>query len=154
MNSRLDDTDLSQRIITILEHDARVSNRQIARTLGVSEGFVRKRLKRMFDTGEVRLATVVSAVAMGLSRASFLRFRVAPQAVSAVAHQLAELNEIHFVGIAIGKFDVYALTLTGDGDAMFRLLQDQIYRLTGVSFVEVREIIEVLKSDPNQISLA
>lgn len=153
MSTRLDDHDLDERIVTILEHDARVSNREIARTLEVSEGFIRKRLRRLLETRKLRLGTLVSATAMGLRCSAFLRFRVAPEAVSSVARQLAEFDEVRFVGIAVGRFDVYAVTLTTDRDAMFRLLRDRIDRLSGVSFVDVREIMDVLKYEANQIRI-
>ena len=46
MSSRIEG-DIDETIISFLEQDARVSNREIARKLNVSEGYVRKRLKRL-----------------------------------------------------------------------------------------------------------
>jgi Lrp/AsnC family transcriptional regulator for asnA, asnC and gidA len=159
MSDRIDDQDLEgiisidERIISILEQDARVSNREIARMLGVSEGLIRKRLRRLLETRELKLGTLVSANALGLTCKAFLRLSIAPHAVSAVAQQLAALDEVPFVGIAVGRFDVFAVTLTTDRDALFRLLQEQIDRLPGVSFIDVREIMNVVKQDTRQIRI-
>jgi Lrp/AsnC family transcriptional regulator for asnA, asnC and gidA len=151
MSDRPDDQDLDEKIVSVLERDARVSNREIARMLGVSEGLVRKRLKRLLETGALRFGALISAAALGLTCSSFLRFRVAPEAVSSVAQQLAAFEEVRFVGLSVGRFDVYAVTLTADRDALFDLLENRIDRLPGVSFVDVREIMHVLKYDANQI---
>lgn len=153
MSARLDDVDLDEKIMGILQQDARVSNRQIARSLGVSEGFVRKRLKRLLDTGELRLGALVSGEAAGLRCTALVRFGVAPEAVSAVAGRLAEIDEVRFVGIAVGRFDVYAVMQTSDRDAMFRLLGEGIDRLPGVTFVDVREIMVVIKHERTQIRI-
>jgi Lrp/AsnC family transcriptional regulator for asnA, asnC and gidA len=153
MSGRFDDDDLDEKIIAILERDARVSNREIGRTLKVSEGFVRKRLKRLLDTGELRLGALVSAAALGLRCTALVRFRVAPEAVSSVARTLADMDEVRFVGIAAGRFDVYVVTQTTDREAMFRLLSDRVDPLPGISFVDVREIMQVLKYEPNQVRI-
>jgi Lrp/AsnC family transcriptional regulator for asnA, asnC and gidA len=157
MNDRIDDQGHDQgydeKIISILEQDARVSNREIARMLDVSEGLVRKRLRRLIETQELKLGTQVSATAMGLTCSAFLRLSVAPESVTAVAQQLAALDEIPFVGLAIGRFDVFAVTLTADRDALFRLLRERIDPLPGVSFVDVREIMHVPKYDRTRIRI-
>lgn len=152
-STRVDDPDLDEKIISILERDARVSNREIGRTLGVSESFVRKRLRWLLETRKLRLGTLVSATAMGLRCGSFIRFRVAPEAVAAVAKRLAEFDEVRFVGISCGRFDVYVVTMTTDRDAMFRMLRERVDPLPGVSFVDVREIMDVLKYEPNQVRI-
>jgi Lrp/AsnC family transcriptional regulator for asnA, asnC and gidA len=153
MSARLNDDDLDEKIAGILQQDARVSNRQIARNLGVSEGFVRKRLKRLLDTGELRLGVLVSGEAAGLRCNALVRFGVAPQAVSAVAAHLAEIAEVRFVGIAVGRFDVYGVMQTSDRDTMFRLLGEGIARLPGVTFVDVREIMVVIKNERTHIRI-
>ena len=43
--------DLDRRIIDVLTVDARVSNRQIAARLGVTEGTIRGRIRRLEETG-------------------------------------------------------------------------------------------------------
>jgi hypothetical protein len=70
-----------------------------------------------------------------------------------VARTLADLDEVRFVGIAAGRFDVYVFAQTTDRQAMFRLLSDRIDPLPGISFVDVREIMQVLKYEANQVRI-
>ena len=41
-------------IIEILESDGRASNAEIARSIGVSEGTIRRRLKKLIDNKELK----------------------------------------------------------------------------------------------------
>ena len=58
MRRRLDDTDSA--IVEHLSRDARVSNREIAEALGVTEGTVRARVKRMEEEKQIRLTAVTN----------------------------------------------------------------------------------------------
>ena len=55
---RLDAVD--RQIVERLSHDARTSNRQIAAELGVTEGTVRARIKRMEDEKLIRITAVTN----------------------------------------------------------------------------------------------
>ncbi|MBN9003250.1 MAG: efflux RND transporter permease subunit, partial [Rhizobiales bacterium] len=50
-----------ERIIERLGHDARVSNREIGREFGLTEGTIRARVKRLLDNKVIRVAAVTNA---------------------------------------------------------------------------------------------
>ena len=52
--------ELDHRIIELLTLDARVSNRQIAAQLGVTEGTIRGRVKRLEEENCIRLTAVTN----------------------------------------------------------------------------------------------
>ena len=58
MTPQLDDLD--RKIVELLARDARVSNRQIAVRLGVTEGTIRGRIKRLEKDKCIRLTAVTS----------------------------------------------------------------------------------------------
>ena len=53
--------ELDEKIIERLGHDARVSNREIGREFGLTEGTIRSRLKRLLDGKVIRVAAVTNA---------------------------------------------------------------------------------------------
>jgi len=53
--------ELDERIIERLGHDARVSNREIGREFGLTEGTIRARVKRLLDNKVIRVAAVTHA---------------------------------------------------------------------------------------------
>lgn len=52
--------DLDRRILERLSVDARVSNREIARELGVTEGTIRMRLKRLTDENAIQVVAITN----------------------------------------------------------------------------------------------
>ena len=56
---------LDRRIVDLLTVDARVSNRQIAAQLGVTEGTIRGRINRLEQGGAIRLTAVTNVAFAG-----------------------------------------------------------------------------------------
>ncbi len=57
--------ELDREIIAILQSNGRASNARIARRIGVSEGTVRRRLKKLIADGVIDIVAVVDAERLG-----------------------------------------------------------------------------------------
>ena len=66
-------------IMAILREDGRLSNREVARRLDVSEGTVRQRLKKLQDAGAIRIGVVTDANRVGLAVSAWVRVAVSPE---------------------------------------------------------------------------
>ena len=64
--------ELDLRIIGLLQQDARSSNRRIAAELGVSEGTVRTRIRRMEDERIIRIQAISDVMASGLGAGAYV----------------------------------------------------------------------------------
>ena len=62
-NNRLDPLDC--RMIRLLQKDGRMSNTAMAQALGVSEYTVRTRLKRILESGIIRIVAVANPIDLG-----------------------------------------------------------------------------------------
>ena len=80
--------ELDRRIIHILQEDGRASNARIARDVGVSEGTVRRRLKRLIQEGVIRVAAFPDPEALGYTTEALIGIQVDPDKVDAVAGHL------------------------------------------------------------------
>lgn len=137
--------ELDEAIIALLQEDGRRGNRDIARVLSVSEGTVRNRIKRLEDLGAIRIGVVMTREALELPAAAYVRLAVAPRFVRAVAEAAAELDEVPFVGITIGRFSITILVVAEGPLAVSRLVHHHLRPLEGVEAIEVREIAQVQK---------
>lgn len=54
-----------QAIFNILRENGRVSNREVAHLLNISEGTVRQRLKKLLDRKAIRLGPIIDSEASG-----------------------------------------------------------------------------------------
>ena len=58
--------ELDRKIIALLQMDGRASNAKIAREVGVSEGTVRRRLRKLLEDDVVRVVAVPNLEKLGL----------------------------------------------------------------------------------------
>lgn len=146
MSDTIDDLDLQ--IIDRLAGSARVSNREIARELGVTEGTVRARLKRLVERKAIRVTAVTNIARLRNPVLAYLWIEIAAGEPRArVLSALAALPEITFVASLLGRADVLAMTLVRDGADLTRFLHETIDPIAGISRVEYSLAHRFLKHD-------
>lgn len=128
---RLDATD--QQIVAQLAHDARISNQQIAESLGVTEGTVRARIKRMEAQRQIRLTAVTNIDRFGDASLAYLWIEVRRSTdTRPVAEALAALPELGFVGVMLGRADILAITLVRNAEHLAQFVHNHISVIPGV----------------------
>src|SRR5579863_7682305 len=99
---------LDRRIVDLLRVDARVSNRQIAARLGVTEGTIRGRINRLEDGGAIRLTAVTNLGFAGAPRVVLIGIQAHHNELKALSARIAAMPEIGCVIIMLGRFDILA----------------------------------------------
>ncbi len=136
--------ELDDQLIALLSKDARITNREVARRLEVSEGTVRNRLKRLERLNAARVVAVVRPDAVGLNWGASLRISATPAAMRSVAHALAARNEIPYVALRSGRFNVAATAIIPNRAELFAIVQ-MIKCLEGVISVAAFEVVRMKK---------
>lgn len=147
-----DDTD--ERIISILSVDARVSNREVARDIGISEAAVRKRLKRLANTGAAKISAVINPAAVGLEVAAFLRLQTAPSGARAVVENAAKLECVSFAALTTGRFNVIVLVSVRNRAELAELVHTHFRCWEGVHGIETIELVSTAKHRLDLILIA
>lgn len=139
----VDETDLD--IIACLQVNARRSNRQIAADLGVSEGTVRGRIKRMQNDRVFRIQAVSDIVVSGLGAHVFVGIKAAKGKVDAVANALAQREDVGQITRVLDDFDLIAVMIAPDRSTLIEAIHTEIALLTGVHSVETFDSVGTLK---------
>jgi Lrp/AsnC family transcriptional regulator for asnA, asnC and gidA len=126
-------------ILDQLATSARTSNREVARVLGLSEGTVRQRLKKMTEEKAMRVGLVADMATVGYLAAAILRIHTVPGQARDVATALAALEHCAFAGLVLGRFDVLAYLMAPTRQEIAHLIDTQITPLPGVLAMDVRE---------------
>jgi Lrp/AsnC family transcriptional regulator for asnA, asnC and gidA len=134
-------------IIEILRPDGRISNREVARRLGLSEGTVRARIKRLEQQKIIRIAAVTSVTAMGMGAAAYVGVTVDRGRLYEVAETLKQIPQVQFVAITLGQYDIVLDLLTETREELLHILNDQIATIPGVRRSETTEAIYALKNN-------
>ena len=128
--------ELDTKIIQILQDDGRASNAGIARKVGVSEGTVRRRLKRLLQEEYIQVVAIPDAAKMGFESQALLGVQVDPDKIDQVADALANLSEINWVAITTGSFDVFAWATLQSSEALGIFLRTKVGTIQGVRRTE------------------
>ena len=140
---QLDDLDLQ--LIKLLSRDARVSNRKIAGELGVTEGTVRGRIKRLQADRLIAFTAITGFEMARKSRLAFINVQAEISAVREVAGQISEMPQINAVMIMLGQFNILAMCLFEELDVLVEIASDRILALPGVHHVETSIAVKTIK---------
>lgn len=138
-NSLLDDT--SKAIIEQLQQDGRRPYATIGKAVGLSEAAVRQRVQRMIEAGIMQIVAVTDPMQVGLFRQAMIGIQV-EGTLEPVADALAEMDEVAYVLITAGSFDLLAEAICEDDDHLLELISSRVRGIPGVrateSFVYLR----------------
>ena len=127
---------LDTRIVDILQKDGRASNAGIAREVGVSEGTVRRRLKRLVQEEYIQVVALPDPVKMGYDSQALVGVQVDPDKIDQVADDLAELSEVNWVAVTTGSYDIFAWVTLQSAEALGIFLRTKVGIIPGVRRTE------------------
>ncbi|MBS0477032.1 MAG: Lrp/AsnC family transcriptional regulator [Proteobacteria bacterium] len=136
---------LDHQLIDLLSRDARVSNRKIAAELGVTEGTVRGRIKRLQQDGLIAF-TAITGFEMGQrARLAFINIQADVDRVRDLARTISDIPGINAVLVTMGPFNITAMCLIDELDVLVELASDKILALDGVHHVETSIAVKTVK---------
>ena len=141
--SEIDET--NKAIIGALQVDGRRPYADIAAELGLSSEQVESRVHRLRDAGVIQITAVSDPLQLGFARQAMLGITVEGRTAKAVAQQIAEVQEIVYVVVTAGGFDVLA-EVVGNSDAhLLELVTTRVKPLAGVKAIHTFLYLELEK---------
>ena len=138
--------DLDKAIIKALQLDGRRPYAQIGRQLKVPEATVRQRAERLITRGVVQVVGVTDPLAMGFQQPALIGLKVDPGRLDRIATAIAELEEVTYVVITAGRYDLFCEVVCEDNDHLLRVLTDKFAAIEGIrsteTLVELRFVKE------------
>ena len=135
-------------IVEQLSKDARISNRQIAQELGVTEGTVRARIKRMEEEKLIRITAVTNIDRFRDAALAYIWIEVERSAQNqAVAERLSGIRELGFVGVMMGRSDILAITMVRNTEHLAEFIHSRISPIEGVRRTESTLGVNFVKHD-------
>ncbi len=113
---------ISMQIIEQLQQDGRRSYAAIGKTVGLSEAAVRQRVGRLLEAGVMQIVAVTDPLTLGFRRQSMIGIKCAGDPAR-VADHLAGMEEIDYVVIIAGSFDLLIEVVCEDDDHLLDILR-------------------------------
>jgi Lrp/AsnC family transcriptional regulator for asnA, asnC and gidA len=132
--------DISKRIIEQLQVDGRQSYAAIGKAVGLSEAAVRQRVQRLQEAGVMQIVAVTDPLTLGFRRQAMIGLK-SDGDLEKVADDLASMEEIDYVVITAGSFDLLLEVVCEDDDHLLEILG----RVRAVPSVTSTETLVYLK---------
>jgi Lrp/AsnC family transcriptional regulator for asnA, asnC and gidA len=138
--------DLDKAIIKCLQLDGRRPYAQIGRELQVPEATVRQRAERLISRGVVQVVGVTDPLAMGFQQQALIGLKVEPGRLDEIAQRIGALEEVTYLVVTAGRFDLVCEVVCADNDHLLRVLTEQLAGIDGIrsteTLVELRFVKE------------
>jgi Lrp/AsnC family transcriptional regulator for asnA, asnC and gidA len=131
---------VAKRIIAQLQQDGRRSYAAIGKAVGLSEAAVRQRVQRLIDGGVMQIVGVTDPMMLGFRRQTMIGIRCDGD-LERVADRLAAMDEIDYVVITAGSFDLLIEVVCVDDDHLLEILG----RIRAIPSVTATETFVYLK---------
>ncbi len=140
----LDATD--RKIVEFLRRDGRTPFREIARSLEVSEGMVRRRVQTLLDSGLLRILAVGDPLRLGVPVLAATTLRIHPGQLSEVARRLATADNVRYVAEGVGNGNLMVESLHRTVADLHTFITEFIGRMPGVISAETFQVVHITKS--------
>ena len=124
--------DLDIRITEILSEDGRIANSEIARRLGVSEGTVRQRLKRLIESGAVKVQALVNAAQFPGWYLAVIGLSLEGRELEQCAALINQLPEVQQTMIVTGRYDLLVTVLLDSRKGLVEFVTHKLSSIPGI----------------------
>ena len=131
-------------IIEALQRDGRQPYGAIAEAVGLSEAAVRRRVQRLRESGIMQIVAVTDPLQLGFTRQAMIGISVEGD-VREVAEKLSAMQEVDYVVMCAGSFDILAEIVCEDDERLLHVLNDSVRSIPGVRATETFLYLKLAK---------
>ena len=134
-------------IIEKLRQDGRATFAQMAQDLDVSPGMIRARYNRLIESGYLKVVAITNPLQMGYETMAMIGIRVDGNRLMEVANRISEFDEVIYLVITSGSYDILAEIRAHDQDHLLKFITEKLYQIEGIresdSFLHLKIMKEI-----------
>jgi Lrp/AsnC family transcriptional regulator for asnA, asnC and gidA len=131
-------------IIRALQIDGRTPYSKLGPAVGLSQAAVRQRVQRLIESGVMQVVAVTDPATLGFAVQAMVAVSVSGD-VRAVAEAVQDLEEVEYVVITAGRFDLLVEVVCVDTRHLLEVVNDRIRAIPSVSATEVFTYMSLVK---------
>ncbi|NYI07297.1 Lrp/AsnC family transcriptional regulator [Allostreptomyces psammosilenae] len=136
--------EMSKGIIEQLQQDGRRPYAAIGKAVGLSEAAVRQRVQKLLDQGVMQIVAVTDPLQVGFHRQAMIGIRVEGD-IEPVADALAAMEEVDYVVVTAGTFDLLAEIVCEDDQHLLDVINKRVRALPAVRSTETFVYLKLRK---------
>ena len=134
-------------LIHLLQKDGRMPNNAIAQELGISEFTVRRRMKRLLDSGVIKIVAVANPIDLGFEIAGNLKIKIDLKKADPVLKKLKKIDSLIWVALTTGGTDIDVDFVARSLKEFHELIFKKISKIDGVISTETSLMVDLVKDE-------
>jgi Lrp/AsnC family transcriptional regulator for asnA, asnC and gidA len=126
----IDDIDL--KLILELQVNGRETFVDLGGKIGVSEGTVRKRYKRLVDEGIISVTALPNVRKMGFNVIGVMAIQVRMEDLNKAADTLAQDGRVCYLTMVAGRYDLIAIIVAKSTEDLYDFIEHKITSVSGI----------------------
>ena len=139
----VDEIDIA--IIRMLQADGRRSYADIAAELGLAPSTVQQRANRLIDTNLIKIRAVTDPLMLGVPITASMSFKVEGARLRSVADEISQFEEVGWVAICTGSFDIMCEVACQNNDHLINLIAE-LSKIEGIRSTETFMYLHIVKN--------
>ncbi|MFC1961597.1 Lrp/AsnC family transcriptional regulator [Chloroflexota bacterium] len=139
------DNILDDKLIRMLQEDGRQSSNVLAKKLGVSSATVRRRIKKLVQSGLLKIVGLVDPDKAGLPFVAIIAVDVVHDKLSEAVKAITAYPEVIWIAATTGRYDIIALAHFAESEQFSNFLREELGRIEGVRDSETFLCLQVAK---------
>jgi Lrp/AsnC family transcriptional regulator for asnA, asnC and gidA len=145
---RVDLDEMDRRILNVLQRDGRLSFRNVARRLKVSDATIRSRVARLEQSNVIKgFTTVVDPERVGMEVVALIQLEVETQTLTKVNTDLRAVEEVKLVMETGDRSNIVLLAAFPTRDTLNEFLDEHVRQVSGVQLLSVTLALGLRKYD-------
>ena len=140
--------DLDIKVIRELQTDGRRSYAELADKLGVVEGTVRRRVKRLVQDDIVRVVGAPNLRKLGYGFIATVGLQVRMADLRSVADSLARNKHVCYLAFVTGRYDLMAMIITRSPEELSGFIEKEISAIPAILRSETFVNLDIIKGAP------
>ncbi len=133
---RIELDDLDSKIVARLRVE-NINNSALAEELGLSEGTIRQRIKRLKDSGVLKIRAVINPDSLVRQQLAMVAVNVTEsRQLDAKAQEIADLANVLSVSITSGQYDLMVEVLVDSNHGLVEFLTEDLAAINGIARTE------------------
>jgi Lrp/AsnC family transcriptional regulator for asnA, asnC and gidA len=129
--------EIDRGIVAALRADGRTNNSVIAARLGIAEGTVRQRMRKLTEAGVVRISALVNPEIISEHQLCMVGLKLSEsKRLESAAAEISQLPEVRSVAIVTGRYDLLAEVLVDSNHGLIRFLSESLAKVVGIESTE------------------
>jgi Lrp/AsnC family transcriptional regulator for asnA, asnC and gidA len=135
---------IDKELIRLLQVDGRTPYSKLGPAVGLSQAAARQRVQRLVDRGVMQVVAVTDPAMLGFAVQALVGIEVTGD-VRAAADAVSEWDEIEYVVLTAGRYDLFVEVVCVDTAHLLELVNDRIRAVEGVTGSEIFTYLHLVK---------